>query len=224
MHPHRRILYGVLFLGLLAGAAGAEEPAAIFGSVQVVKKDGTVKSDASNVVVFVEEAPSGAVPAEHPIIRQRGKRYLPEVLPVLVGTTVDFLNDDDIFHNVFSPSPVVSFDLGVYEKASKRSVLFDKPGAVNLYCNIHPDMVGYVVALKNPYFALTGPDGKFEIKGLPPGSYVLKAWQRFGPESEVRVTAGSGTPAEIRVQEEKTTIEHKNKWGKDYVQSEDDAY
>ncbi len=211
-----------------AGAeAGPESGAAVRGAVEIHQKDGALKADRSNVVVYLEDVPGAAEPpAGNPQIRQHGKQYVPEVSPVLAGTTVDFVNDDNIFHNVFSVSPAEPFDLGVYKKDSRKSVRFDNPGVINLYCNIHPNMVGYVVVLKNPFFARTGPDGVFEIAGVPPGTYKIKAWQRFGPEAAATVITAGGpvNGVVLKLTEEKISLSHKNKWGQDYVDPENDAY
>ena len=230
---NKHMFMGVtLFLGLLVSAmawteTGVQTGAVIRGSVEIREKDGRIKADRSNVVVYLEDAPpAGDVPNANLRILQHGKRYVPEVSPVVAGTTVDFVNDDNIFHNVFSISPAEPFDLGVYKKASHKSVRFDHPGVVNLYCNIHPNMVGYVVVLKNPFFMRTGPDGAFEIAGVPPGTYKIKAWQRFGSEASATVITAGGqvNGVVLRLKEEKISLAHKNKWGQDYVEPEKDAY
>lgn len=130
-------------------------------------------------VVYVEAIPGKtfAAPAEHPVVDQKKLVFIPHVLPVLKGTTVDFKNSDDVKHNIFSSrkSPNV-FNLGTYSAGVVRSVAFDKPGVVSLLCNVHSEMSAYVVVVETPYFALTDREGRFSIEGVPPGSHRLAFW------------------------------------------------
>jgi len=123
-----------------------------------------------------------ALPEKSLLLDQKNETFVPHVLPVLVGTKVRFLNSDDVYHNVFSFSPAKTFDLGRYKKGKTRSVTFDRPGIVKVYCDIHTQMNAFILVLENPYFALTGDDGSFEIHDIPAGTYVLKAWHGRGPE------------------------------------------
>jgi plastocyanin len=136
-----------------------------------------------------------------PALRQRDERFAPHVLPVLAGTTVEFPNDDDVFHNVFSLSSAKTFDLGRYARGSSRSVTFPTAGVVQVFCHIHADMSGIVLVLDNPLFVVPGPDGRFVIDGVPPGAYRLVAWhERVKPMSTpVRVDAGRATPVRLRI-------------------------
>jgi plastocyanin len=132
-----------------------------------------------NVVVYLEgSAPSVSESGRPGTYRmeQRDEGFDPHVLPVPVGATVDFPNSDPIFHNVFSLSRVASFDLGRYPRGSSRSVRFDRPGVVKVFCHIHSDMSGVILVLDNALFATPGSDGGYEISGIPPGSYAVVAW------------------------------------------------
>ncbi len=104
--------------------------------------------------------------------------FIPHVLPVLAGTTVDFLNSDDVLHNVFSPDKCAEkFNLGSWPKGQTKSYTFKDAGCtVTLLCNVHPEMEGYVVVLDNPYFAVSSKDGSYAIKDVPAGKYTLKIW------------------------------------------------
>ena len=110
-------------------------------------------------------------------IAQEGAVFSPHVLPVMVGTTVEWPNNDRIYHNVFSMSDAKQFDLGLYKgnPADKR-VTFDKPGRVDVFCSIHSSMNCIVLVLANPYFATTDGNGDYKIQNVPPGKYKLKAW------------------------------------------------
>ncbi len=202
-----------------AAAAGAEETA-ITGTVVVQSQDGKIVSPA-NVVVFIDKLETDKgfePPAAHPEIRQRGKKFVPDILPVVTGTTVDFVNDDNLFHNVFSRSKARPFDLGIYKQGLRKSLTFDTPGLVKVYCNIHFNMVTFILVLNNPYFAVTSGKGEYRITGVPPGRYTLRAWQRFGEEGsrEITVPPEQGTSADFQLVQDKTSLRHKNKYGREY--------
>ncbi|HEX6252275.1 MAG TPA: carboxypeptidase regulatory-like domain-containing protein [Gemmatimonadaceae bacterium] len=136
-----------------------------------------------------------------PALRQRDERFTPHVLPVLAGTTVEFPNDDDVFHNVFSLSSARTFDLGRYARGSSRSVTFPTAGVVQVFCHIHADMSGIVLVLDNPFYVVPDANGRFVIDGVPPGAYQLVAWhERIKPMyTPVRVDAGRAAPVRLRI-------------------------
>ena len=115
-------------------------------------------------------------PSQHGVLDQKGLKFHPQVLPILVGTTVDFPNEDNLFHNVFSYSKPGEFDLGRYPMGDSRSVTFDHPGVVRVYCDIHSDMNATILVLDNPYFATPDDDGTFVIPNIPEGTYTLNMW------------------------------------------------
>jgi plastocyanin len=115
-------------------------------------------------------------PSARPKLSQSSLMFRPLVLPVLVGTKVDFPNDDNLFHNVFSYSQPKEFDLGLYPQGETRTVTFDKPGVVKVYCDIHSHMYATILVLRNPYFAVPDDRGSFRIDSVPPGTYKLKFW------------------------------------------------
>ncbi len=116
------------------------------------------------------------IPEIHPVLDQRGLQFHPRVLPVLIGTTVDFPNRDNLFHNVFSYSRTKPFDLGRYPTGELRSVVFDRPGVVRVYCDIHSDMSAAILVLQNPYFTRPDDNGLYSLKGVPAGTYTLVVW------------------------------------------------
>ena len=128
-------------------------------------------------------------------ISQKNKRFIPHVLAVPKGSTVNFPNDDSIFHNVFAEYNARKFDLGMYPKGTSKSVTFDKVGTVSILCNVHCEMSAYVVIVDTPYFATTDSRGKFEIKNVPAGTYTMHVWHETGKQSveSVKVTADSTT-------------------------------
>jgi len=114
---------------------------------------------------------------EHFVINQKGMRFVPAILPVLVGSTVDFPNSEEvIYHHVWSPSPANRFDLGTYPAGETRSVSFKAPGIVEILCSIHTRMYGAVIVLDNPYFATVGQDGKYAIRGVPAGEHDVEVY------------------------------------------------
>ncbi|MGD8738751.1 MAG: hypothetical protein PVG34_00450 [Desulfobacterales bacterium] len=145
-----------------------------------------------NILVYLTQAPPGAADLSKVkfVMDQRNLEFVPHVLPILVGATVDFPNNDKVNHNVFSMSRTKKFNLGSYPAGESKSVVFDKPGIVELRCDVHAEMAAYILVMKNPYFAVTDKQGHFEIpdsstleqtglsslKDLAPGKYFVKTW------------------------------------------------
>ena len=124
---------------------------------------------------------------------QKNIAFAPDLLPVLIGTAVDFPNMDDTYHNVFSYSKIKRFDLGRYRKDEKpTTVVFDKPGAVTIHCEIHERMRGTILVLETPYFEKTDTAGRYRLEHLPAGSYLLKAWVAGDDVRERRVELKAG--------------------------------
>ena len=138
-------------------------------------------------VVYLDSAPSGAFELPEPgraAMDQRDQTFVPHVLAITVGTTVDFPNSDVTFHNVFSLSKTKTFDLGRYSRGKSKAIRFDRPGVVQVFCDIHSHMSAYILVFAHRYFALTDTSGRFAIAGVPPGVYTLAVWH----EGEVRET------------------------------------
>jgi plastocyanin len=146
-------------------------------------------------VVWLKRA-SGETPhpsaAKGKVISQRNKSFIPHVLAVPVGTKVDFRNEDAIFHNVFSLSKPNDFDTGLYKQGASYSQVFRKVGPVQLLCNIHASMIGYVYVVDTPYYTQADGAGAFAVKGVPPGEYELGVWHE-GASKEVRERISVGS-------------------------------
>ncbi len=142
------------------------------------------ESAVMQAVVFLAggAASVAAADAPHAEMKQINQEFVPHLLPILVGTTVDFPNMDPVFHNVFSYSKTKKFDLGRYSKGHSKSVTFDLPGVVKVFCEIHSSMLAHILVLEQPYFTLTERDGSFRIPDVPPGEYELHIWQENSPE------------------------------------------
>ena len=125
------------------------------------------------------------------VLDQRHLDFEPHVLAVRVGTVVDFPNDDHVFHNVFSFRDGKKFDLGLYPAGSTKPIVFDRPGLSRIFCNIHPHMAAYVMAVATPYFATADEHGVFSISGIPAGTYTYHAWRPGGETLSGSVTVGS---------------------------------
>ncbi len=151
--------------------------------------EGTISAPKpTEVVVYVEKVP-GSFQGEKVKMDQQNKVFLPQVLPVLQGSTVEFHNSDTLQHNVFGVGGD-EFNLGNWTKGIVREHTFNKTGEVTLLCNVHPEMEATVLVLDNPYFARPASDGTYRITGLPAGEYVIKAWYRGKTKKKkVQVTA-----------------------------------
>ena len=189
----------------------------VTGTVTIQQGSGT-KSDRRNVVVYLEGVPSPVRTPTPREMHQRDLSFFPWLLVVEKGTTINFPNDDKVFHNVFSVSRGARFDLGLYKSGSSKSVTFTEAGVVDIYCNIHPQMSAKVKVLDTSYFATTGEDGAFQIKNVPPGTYNLVGWQGFGVEyrGEVKVPAGGAAQVKIMLVEGDAPLNHLRKDGTPY--------
>lgn len=152
---------------------------------------------AENAVVWLEASGAPAAPVPKVVLDQRNVAFVPRVLVVRVGTTVEFPNNDKVFHNVFSFRDGKKFDLGMYPKGSMKLITFDKPGLARLFCNIHPNMAAYVMAVDSPHFAVSNDNGTFTIAGVPPGTYTYHAWRAGGQPLTGSVSVDGKTAFEI---------------------------
>ena len=168
---------------------------------ELITKGGVVSPNPPVAVVYLEG--SFLKPATPPVAQmiQKDLMFSPPLLPVQVGTRVEFPNLDDTYHNVFSYSPAKRFDLGRYRKDEKvPSQLFDTPGLVVLRCDIHEHMRGAILVLETPYFVTTDTDGDFKLTGLPAGEFKLKAWLSSKKTIEKPVTLSSNSVVHLDLQ------------------------
>jgi plastocyanin len=157
--------------------------------------------DRRKSVVYLDPAPRAAFDArEEPRARldQRDERFVPHVLAIVAGTTVDFPNNDRTYHNVFSLSKTRSFDLGRYAAGHSKAIRFDSPGIVRVFCDIHSHMSAFILVFAHRYFAVTDDDGRFHIDNVPPGSYNVVAWnEAMALESRRAVIPDGGGDLEL---------------------------
>ena len=196
MKPTRFAVKAVLMVGAALFFAGVGYAGDIKGKVSVQG----IKS-AANIAVYVDAIPDKKfdAPKDHVVVDQKKMEFIPHVVVVLQGTTVDFSNSDPVGHNVYWPSisgnKKLTHNLGTWPKGEKKSFQFNDLGVAPLLCNVHPEMSGYVVIVATPYFAVTDKDGNYEIKNLPAGKYTLKTWSEDGKPTtqSVDVSAGGAT-------------------------------
>ena len=189
------VLRGLVVLAALLGIAYPARSGTISGSVTCTG----LRSNA-NAVVYVEKIAGKTfkAPEKHIVMNQRAKEFDPAILPVLVGTTVDFPNNDPFLHNVFTPDDCGDkFDLGSLAKGEVRSHAFSKPCVAVMLCKIHPEMAAYVVAVETPYFAVTDAEGKYTISGVPDHTYKLSVWHERLKKQTREITVNGASKADF---------------------------
>ncbi|HEV8255285.1 MAG TPA: carboxypeptidase regulatory-like domain-containing protein [Vicinamibacteria bacterium] len=150
-------------------------------------------TDRRRAVVYLETAPRGAFETREgarAVIDQRDETFLPHVLAVTAGTTVVFTNSDRTYHNVFSLSKDNRFDLGRYGRGHSKSVRFEHPGVVRVFCDIHSHMSAFILVFAHRYFAVTDAEGRYRIDDVPPGTYTVVAWNEGQPRESRSVRVG----------------------------------
>jgi plastocyanin len=186
-----RLVFTSIVVALAATPVAAPLPE-VSGTVRV---SGKLQGD---VVVWIDaaSAPLPATPARA-VLDQRNLMFSPHVLAVRVGTTVDLPNNDLVFHNVFSFHDGKKFDLGLYPVGTSKRLTFDRAGISRLFCNIHPAMAAYIMAVDSPYFAVSDKQGRFTIRGVPAGTHPYRAWRPGGEIVSGTVVVGAGASLEV---------------------------
>ncbi|HHT9146766.1 MAG TPA: hypothetical protein ACFYD4_14015 [Candidatus Wunengus sp. YC61] len=169
--------------------------------------NGTVKAKKAkylrDTLVYIENVTNSfEPPQEHAVMDQKNMAFIPHILPLLKGTTVDFLNSDMVQHNVYSPDAVAdNVNLGTWLEGEVRPYTFNKLGVASMRCNVHVDMLAYVLVLQNPYFAKVNNDGSFSITNMPEGKYVVKLWnERYkAGDRQVEVKANATSTIEFEL-------------------------
>jgi plastocyanin len=178
---------------LAASAAGAGD---LKGVVTA-----TGQRNNADAVVYIDAIPGKTFPAPtaHAKMNQKNLVFSPHVLPVQVGTTVDFLNGDAVAHNVFSPDKCCdAFNLGSWPQGQSRSYTFKARCMATLLCKVHPEMEGFIAAVPTPWFAVTDKTGAYAIHGVPDGAYTLKVWHpKFKAETAKPVKVAGATTADV---------------------------
>jgi len=217
-------------LSLYLPMYGTGPGAAVNGHVQLVfSSDPSVRKhqDYSGVVVWLEPLSMPlALPAKAPrvVMVQKDKTFTPHVLPIMIGSTVDFPNYDPIFHNAFSNYNGQIFDIGLYPPGTTRAIVFRREGVVRVFCNIHPTMSAVIVVLKSPYFCVSNKSGDLQMTGVPAGAYRLHVFHERATEQTLEALTRTVEISEEHAQLPQISVSesgylqlpHPNKYGKDY--------
>jgi plastocyanin len=215
----RNLALALVLLGAAASSAAPVQHGSIAGELVVVRASSRTPPPLDQVVVYLEDAPSGAEAPKGPFeMAQENAAFTPPLLVVPVGATVTFPNRDAYAHNVFSPAVDAAFDLGFYRRGVAKAITFQKPGVVPVYCNIHPQMAANLVVVPNPHYARVDRQGRFRMEGVPVGTWHAVIWSPFGPPARetVRVESGRETELEIVLRQRALDEPHLNKNGKEY--------
>ena len=190
--------------GAIAGHVDLRRPPSVPGRRPGVSDLGTPAmqptAERQMSVVYLESAPRGAFEQNEPdraVMDQRNETFVPHVLAVTTGTTVEFPNSDRIYHNVFSLSKTRPFDLGRYAVGRSKSVRFDRPGIVRVFCDIHSHMSAFILVFGHPFFSVTDAAGRYRIDNVPPGNYTLVAWNEGVASASRPVSVPDGGVAEV---------------------------
>lgn len=150
----------------------------------------TQGGETGNVVVYIENPPAGdfAVPDDTLLMDQKNLTFTPHVLPIMTGATVGFLNSDDVFHNIFSLSQTKKFNLGRYPAGELQTVTFDKPGRIDVFCDIHVAMSAVILVFEHPHFTKVDSTGDYILPGIPAGTYQVHFWHEDLDDIRKQVT------------------------------------
>jgi plastocyanin len=222
-------LCALFYITAAVASACFGQQVTVTGRIELVRDGIAQRQDSSDAVVWLTPLgdsgePQAAAGLPQPQLIQKNKSFLPHVLVVRVGVPVEFPNKDPFFHNVFSLFEGKRFDLGLYEAGSSRTVVFDREGISYIFCNIHADMSGVVLALKTPYYGTSDRRGVITIPNMAPGRYELRVWhERALPESldtlthAILISEASHSIGVLHLTEQRNTSQaHKNKHGQDY--------
>ena len=194
----------------------------VSGQVAILERPGEVSEDLANTVVFLEPVTTGKTKAPSPTnttIALEKRQFSPRVRVIVEGSRIEFPNQDPWNHNVFSKSNG-GFDTGVFGRGKTKDQKFDQAGVYSLYCNVHPRMTAFVIALKTPYFTQAGADGRYSLANIPAGQYTLNVWHDRATLVTKEVTVPAAGLANLRTDLDARGykfVQHKNKFGQVYT-------
>ena len=171
---------------------------ALYGTVTGTVEAATARYR-KGVVVYLKGVPEKVVPLAA-TIDQKNLAFIPHVVAVSVGSTVSFVNSDKVNHDIFSANPCKKIDIDDFHPGSIKTMTFDKPCEVNLLCDLHPEMSGFIVVIDSNYFAVTDADGKFTMGSVPPGTYDVAVWsEKLKLQKKVAVAVNGGQTSTIDI-------------------------
>lgn len=214
---------------LLLGAMPLAAQGTVAGRVSITERAAEETTDLGNTIIYLVRSGSASarLPSADATIAMNGRAFVPRVRVVPVGSKVSFPNQDPFSHNVFSTSPSARFDLGLYASGRSRDVDFRRPGVVPVYCNIHPRMTSFVVAVQTPYYVQADADGRWSIPNVPAGEYTVHFWHERATALERPLTVvASGNPGFNVTLDARgfRFAQHRNKFGREYDRSGRDRY
>ena len=226
---HRHLIFVALTAATLAHAQVASD---VRMRIQLPAQPG--RSPAPHAVLWLKPLDETQVPPflpeHHYTLLQKNRMFTPHLLVIPVGSIVDFPNADPFFHNVFSLFDGKRFDLGLYEAGTTKAVTFSREGISFIFCNIHAEMSAVVIALATPYYAISNARGDVTIADVPPGRYQLQIFHAgVAPDAlhamtrEITIAPGQANLGTFTLAESDVTVEHKNKYGRDYDRPQPDS-
>ncbi len=226
----RSVVPGWCGAALFLIALGAAQAAEIRGDIKLTSRGKALRASEGKdaVIYFRSRTPPALEPTQTPyVLATEGKKFVPEVLPIIAGSIVRFPNNDPILHNAFSTSRSNSFDVGLYGQGGESEpVRFVNPGLVRVYCNVHHGMVAHVVVLDTPYFVVPDERGQFRLSDLPEGPGELFVWHGRSTLWRKKLDLGENAvdvQVEIELSRRRVTP-HLNKFGKPYRRSRNNDY
>ena len=220
MRLRRRSLSFAAALCLASAVAMGAPPGSIVVKVTLEREGRSV--DPRGLVVYLADVPMDdkhpAADGGHPLITQENLSFTPSLTVVPKGATIEFPNSDKVFHNVFSISAAKKFDLGLYKSGASKAVTFDEPGTIDVFCNIHPQMIAKILVVDSVFVARPGSEGAFALAGVPPGEHTLIVWQPAGEPAtaSVRVRSAQASTVELKLIVSNTPPRHLRKDGTPY--------
>jgi plastocyanin len=217
----------------IASASTLQAQGSVTGTLALEERAGAERGDLRSAVVYLEARGAAPGATDAPELRKatiamRGREFIPHVRAVLAGGSVAFPNEDPFKHNVFSNVDLGPFDLGLYRRGESRAARFARPGVYPIYCNIHSKMASFVVAVPTRWVAHPGADGRFALRDVPAGTYVLHAWHERGSAEATRalvVPAAGARDVQLTI-DARTYVSapHLNKYGVPYAVIRADKY
>lgn len=186
-------LFSLISSTLLFGPAALADAGSITGTVAA-----PIPKHRAGAIVYVKQGPAAPLGSKTVTLDQKGMVFLPRVLPIAKGWTVEFLNSDPVAHNVYTIDGD-KYDLGTWPQGQKKTHVFSKSGVYRQLCKVHDDMIAYVVVLDTAQFAVSDKEGKFTLSGLAPGNYTLGVWHEKLGAADLPVTVAAGAPAAVTV-------------------------